>query len=328
MICHQRNVRPTGLRIGAKDNGVLPRLALDPSHSRRPRLRLEEQPMGNAQRKLGEIPDEHTGLTEREMVLVQESWRSFCSHNREYGVLIFISMFVKHPEYLPMFRNFRGKNVATLKDDPVFRAHGCSIGYHVTSMVESIGDPAALEVLVRRNATEHLRRKGVKPHHFEVLGECLMSVLQSREERLMTPDAIEGWKKFLKCMVAIITDVFEKAAAERAERGSVSSAMSSTEESALTSSYRTADVTGGSQTTGSRRTPAHKTGAGRKIGASSTTKGGGSEPHKPEHESPMKTPPEEAASANDKHQRDKKAPHDASAKEAKGTDEKETKKGH
>ncbi|KAH7956612.1 hypothetical protein HPB52_011032 [Rhipicephalus sanguineus] len=68
--------------------------------------------MGNAPRKLGEVPDEHTGLTEAEMVLVQESWRSFCDHYRDYGVLIFLSMFAKHPEYLPMFLNFRGKTVA------------------------------------------------------------------------------------------------------------------------------------------------------------------------------------------------------------------------
>ncbi|XP_054923091.1 hemoglobin subunit alpha-D-like [Dermacentor andersoni] len=153
--------------------------------------------MGNAQRKTGEIPDEMTGLTENQKKLVQATWRSFTSHNREYGPLVFLSLFVKHPEYLRMFRNFRSKSVSQLKDDPIFRAHGCSIGYHVTSMVESLGDPAALEVLVRRNATEHLRRKGVKPYHFEILGQCLVDVLQAREERLMTPEAIEGWGKFL-----------------------------------------------------------------------------------------------------------------------------------
>ncbi|KAK8772824.1 hypothetical protein V5799_012645, partial [Amblyomma americanum] len=154
--------------------------------------------MGNASRKAGELPDEHTGLKENEVNLIQDTWRNFCKDNREYGVLLFLSMFVKHPEYLNMFRNFRGKAVAKLKDDPAFRAHGCSIGYHLTSMVESLHDPATFEVLVRRNATEHLRRKGVKPYHFEVMGQCLVDVLQAKDEKHITPAAVEAWGKFLK----------------------------------------------------------------------------------------------------------------------------------
>ncbi|XP_070389753.1 uncharacterized protein [Dermacentor albipictus] len=262
--------------------------------------RENEAAMGNAQRKTGEIPDEMTGLTEHQKKLVQATWRSFTSHNREYGPLVFLSLLAKHPEYLPMFRNFRGKSVTQLKDDPIFRAHGCSIGYHVISMVESLGDPAALEVLVRRNATEHLRRKGVKPHHFEVMGQCLVHVLQAREERLTTPEAIEGWGKFLALMVRIIKDVYEKAAAERAERGSVASWASDIDDTGFTSPYRSAEITSGSQRTGEgsvstmtagspSRPPSDKIGAGRLIGASK--KGGASQPHKLEDETPMVTPP-------------------------------------
>ncbi|KAH7959723.1 hypothetical protein HPB49_013313 [Dermacentor silvarum] len=293
--------------------------------------------MGNAQRKTGQIPDEATGLTEHQKQLVQATWRSFCSHNREYGVLIFISLFVKHPEYLPMFHNFRGKSVAQLKDDPVFRAHGCSIGYHVTSMVESLGDPASLEVLVRRNATEHLRRKGVKPRHFEVMGQCLVDVLQAREERQMTPEAIEGWGKFLTLMVRIIKDVYEKAAAERAERGSIASVASGIDDTGMTSPYRTAEFTSGSQRSGEgsvstmtagspRRRPSHKIGAGRKIGASK--KASVSQLPKLEHETPMGTPSAEVQPHDKQHDKphpDKDASGGASGKDCQEKDEKDAK---
>ncbi|XP_050028831.1 uncharacterized protein [Dermacentor andersoni] len=179
--------------------------------------------MGNASRKTGELPDEASGMTENQKNLIRSTWRTFCNDNREYGVLMFLSLFVKHPELLPMFRNFRSKHVATLKDDPAFRAHGCAVGYHLTSMVENLTDPATFEVLVRRNATEHLRRKGVTPHHFELMGECVVGVLQAKEERIMTPAAVEAWKKFLSYMVAIIKDVFDKAAAERGSKQAPSS---------------------------------------------------------------------------------------------------------
>ncbi|KAK8770241.1 hypothetical protein V5799_013294 [Amblyomma americanum] len=153
--------------------------------------------MGNIQRKTGELPDELTGLTENEVKLVQQTWRKFSSENPEYGVLLFLAMFLKHPEYIQLFKPFRGKSVAVLKEDPTFRAHGCSIGYHITSMVESLHDPATFEILVRRNATEHLRRKGVKPLHFEVMGQCIVDTLQATDERHMTPAAVEAWGKFL-----------------------------------------------------------------------------------------------------------------------------------
>lgn len=176
--------------------------------------------MGNASRKLGDIPDEQSGMTEKEMKLLKDTWHRFCDNNREYGVFLFLSLFIKHPELQPMFPHFKGKPVSALKDDPMFRAHGCAIGYHITSLVDSLGDPAKFEVLARRNATDHLKRKGVKPYHFEVLGQCMVDVLQSKDEKHMTPAAVEAWQKFLSYFVAIIKDVFEQAAQDRAEQSS------------------------------------------------------------------------------------------------------------
>ncbi|XP_077494461.1 cytoglobin-1-like [Amblyomma americanum] len=182
--------------------------------------------MGNIHRKKGELPDELTGLTENEVKLVQQTWRKFSTENPECGVLLFLSLFIKHPEYIQLFDPFRGQAIAALKDNPTFRAHGCSIGYHITSMVESLRDPGTFEILVRRNATEHMRRKGVKPLHFEVMGQRIVDVLQATDERHMTPAAVQAWRKFFACMVAIIQDVYDKAAAERAERASIASAAS------------------------------------------------------------------------------------------------------
>ncbi|KAH7934679.1 hypothetical protein HPB51_028955 [Rhipicephalus microplus] len=149
----------------------------------------------SGQHKTGELPNMVLGLTENEKNLIESTWRAFCSNNREYGVLLFLSLFVRHPEYLSMFRHFRAKH-------PAFRAHGCAIGYHLTSMVENILDPATFEVLVRRNTTEHLRHQGIRPRHFEVMGEIVIDVPQATEKRLMTPAAIDAWKKFLSVSIS------------------------------------------------------------------------------------------------------------------------------
>ncbi|KAH9377461.1 hypothetical protein HPB48_006295 [Haemaphysalis longicornis] len=164
--------------------------------------------MGNASRKLGDIPDEHSGMTEQQMKLLKDTWHKFCDNNREYGVLLFLSLFIKHPELLSMFRHFKGKPVSALMDDPMFRAHGCAIGYHITALVDSLGDPAKFEILARQNAREHLKRKGVKPAHFEVMGEVMVGVLKAKEERSMTPAAVEAWEKFL--MVSCVLEQKER----------------------------------------------------------------------------------------------------------------------
>lgn len=253
--------------------------------------------MGNAARKAGELPDVQTGLTEREKKLIKDSWHNFCSENREYGVLLFLSLFVKHPEYLPLFKNFRCKHVAELRDDPAFRAHGCAIGYHLTSMVDSLGDPATFEVLVRRNATEHLRRKGVRPFHFQVLGDCLVDVLQAKDDRGLTPAALEAWKKFISYMVAITEDVYKTAGVEL----DVTSAASSPQTS---SSVKTeATVSSPSTRSGSQKrttTPKKKDRPERKERGAAKKNAGGSESHNPDVKSRGPPLPQETVSPDAK----------------------------
>ncbi|KAL3200181.1 hypothetical protein MRX96_043593 [Rhipicephalus microplus] len=154
--------------------------------------------------KTGKLPDTVSGSTENKKNLIENTWRAFCSNNREYGVLLFLSLFVRHPEYLPMFSNFRAKH-------PAFREHRCVIVYHLMFMVDNILEQAAFEVLIRGNATEPLRRQGVRQRHYKVI---VIDVLQAKEKRLMTPAAVDAWEKFLSYMVTIIADVFDKAASK------------------------------------------------------------------------------------------------------------------
>ncbi|XP_070383525.1 uncharacterized protein [Dermacentor albipictus] len=40
----------------------------------------------------------------------------------DYGVILFTSLFVKHPEYHLLFKKFRANNLSALKKDPKFRS--------------------------------------------------------------------------------------------------------------------------------------------------------------------------------------------------------------
>lgn len=164
--------------------------------------------MGGALRK--DLPDPVTGMTERERRGIQQTWSQFVKENPEYGVLVFSALFEHYPEYLKLFPLFRGKPLKGLEEDAKFRAHGCAVGYQLSSMVDSMSDPVLLEALIRKNATAHLERKGVGPFHFQSLGKVVIEVLKSEDEKLMTPTVIGAWEKLFAMMLNVTIKVFEE----------------------------------------------------------------------------------------------------------------------
>lgn len=164
--------------------------------------------MGGALGK--EVPDPRTGMTERERRAIQQTWSLFTKSNHEYGVVMFLALFQRYPEYLNIFPLFRGKSLKELPEDARFRAHGCAIGYQLSSFVDSIGDPPLLEALIHKNAAAHLERAGVSPFHFQSLGKVVIDILKAEEEKLMTPPVVLAWEKLFSMVVSITIKVFEE----------------------------------------------------------------------------------------------------------------------
>ncbi|KAH9372447.1 hypothetical protein HPB48_012867 [Haemaphysalis longicornis] len=168
--------------------------------------------MGLSLRKK-EVPDPTTGLTASDTKLVRETWRSLCSLDSDYGVLVFQALFIRHPEFLPMFSRFKDKDVDSLPDDVHFRAHACAVGNQLTSMVGSADDARLLDALIQKNAMAHTKRRGVAPPHFRELGSCVIEVLALKFEKMMTPQAVAAWEKLFAFMVNVTRRVYEEAQA-------------------------------------------------------------------------------------------------------------------
>ncbi|KAK8776283.1 hypothetical protein V5799_030372, partial [Amblyomma americanum] len=137
-------------------------------------------------------------MTPREKRLVRDSWRRFCDKNPDYGVLLFLSMFTKHPQYIALFRSFRGKNVRQLHEDPTFRAHAYAVGHQLSAMVESLEDPLVLIELIRKNATNHRMRQGVRPENFEGLFSAVVEEMVSSDVSLMTQATVKAWERLFE----------------------------------------------------------------------------------------------------------------------------------
>ncbi|KAH9372632.1 hypothetical protein HPB48_016324 [Haemaphysalis longicornis] len=136
-----------------------------------------------------------TGLTASDTKLVRDTWRSLCGLHTDYGVLVFQTLFSRHPEFLPMFSRFRDNDVGSLPDDVHFRAHAYAVGNQLTSMVDCADDARLLDALIQKNAKAHTGRPGVAPRHFHDLGSCVIAVLALKFEKMMTPQAVAAWEK-------------------------------------------------------------------------------------------------------------------------------------
>ncbi|XP_077534544.1 uncharacterized protein LOC144146468 [Haemaphysalis longicornis] len=145
--------------------------------------------MGNTSQKA--MPDEHTGLTSSQVNLVQKTWLAYCSGHRDYSRQLFLALFARHPDYLALFP-FSIKPVASLADDPVFRTHATATGDHLTSPFDSSNEPEMFEVLACGNAAEHVKRKRVKPDHFQVMGDIVVNVLKAEVHRQLKPASVEA----------------------------------------------------------------------------------------------------------------------------------------
>ncbi|KAH7956613.1 hypothetical protein HPB52_011033 [Rhipicephalus sanguineus] len=164
--------------------------------------------MGSAFRK--EVPDPRTHMTERERGVVTRTWKSFQGAHKDCGELIFLTMFSRHPDYLQLFHQFRGKIIDELPEDAQFRAHACAVGYQLCSMVDSVSDSVLLEALIRKNAISHLERQGVHPFHFQSMGLATIEAMKAHDERSMNNMAIAAWEKFFAFLLAVTVRVFEE----------------------------------------------------------------------------------------------------------------------
>ncbi|XP_075556609.1 cytoglobin-1-like [Dermacentor variabilis] len=171
---------------------------------------LEAKPaMGNYAGK--DVADKRTGMTKREKALLRDTWRKFCQKNPDFGSLVLLAMFTRHPEHQALFPNFQGRDLRLLRDDAQFRAFAAVVGSQLSAMVDSVDDYDALSELVRKNATNHAQREGVLAEYFEDFYSATLGEIIESNKSAMTPAAVAAWEKFFETLSTITKHVFFEA---------------------------------------------------------------------------------------------------------------------
>ncbi|CAN7944358.1 unnamed protein product, partial [Ixodes hexagonus] len=164
-----------------------------------PALSTTSSRMGNASTK--NVPDSRTGLSRKDTERIRKSWSLLSKLHPLPGQLIFKAMFVKYPDFVALFPHFRHKKVNALSDDLHFISHANEVGKVLGSIIDCIDEPDKVMALIRKNATDHTTRQGVKPTHFEAMLDVVLEVLRETLTWRLKPAAVSSWEKLIQVSV-------------------------------------------------------------------------------------------------------------------------------
>ncbi|XP_070377467.1 globin-like [Dermacentor albipictus] len=158
------------------------------------------------------VLDKRTGITKREKALLRDTWHKFCQKNPDFGSLVLLAMFTRHPEHQALFTSFHGRDLRLLRDDAKFWAFAAVVGRQLSAVVDSVDDNDALSELVHKNATDHAQRKGVLAEYFEDFYSATLGEIIESNKSAMTPAAATAWEKSFETLSTITKHVFFEAA--------------------------------------------------------------------------------------------------------------------
>ncbi|KAI0239832.1 hypothetical protein LSAT2_009438 [Lamellibrachia satsuma] len=106
------------------------------------------------------------GLSEREQKAIRLSWKKISTELKINGRDFFVKFFEFYPVYIDYFPAFRGKSVDELCRSPLVQAHGISVMYSFTTLVENLNDLGFFNKFLSRNMRAHEGR-GVGLRQYE-----------------------------------------------------------------------------------------------------------------------------------------------------------------
>lgn len=156
-------------------------------------------------------PDPATGLSERDRVLITESWKVLAAKKniKHNAVEFFIQLFAAYPHMQDYFPAFKGKKAEELRRMPKMKAHSMSVMYVIGSFVDNMDDPEAVVGLVQKLAVSHIQRD-IRADEFERVEKMFSPFLRSVFGAQSTPEVEEAWGKLLAVQTMLVKKTEEE----------------------------------------------------------------------------------------------------------------------
>jgi len=156
-----------------------------------------------------DTPHPATGVTGRQRVAVQASWRLVAPDAKRHGIAIFIRLFKKHPETQLVFKSFKGQQPESLADNKRLAAHATTVMASVATLVDNLDDIDTLLELLNKVAENH-KRRGLPIQYFEMVSNTIFDYLVETLGAALDRSGVEGWSNVFRAINSVIAAEYKR----------------------------------------------------------------------------------------------------------------------
>ncbi|GAA6226085.1 cytoglobin-1-like [Lates japonicus] len=150
-------------------------------------------------------------LTDKERVIIQDSWAQVYQNCDDVGVAILIRLFVNFPSSKQYFSQFKHiEEPEELERSTQLRKHARRVMNAINTLVESIDDSDKVASVLKLVGKAHALRHKVEPVYFKILSGVILEVLGEEFPEAVTPEVAAAWTKLLATVCCGITAVYEE----------------------------------------------------------------------------------------------------------------------
>ncbi|XP_032393992.1 cytoglobin-1 [Etheostoma spectabile] len=150
-------------------------------------------------------------LTDKERVMIQDSWAKVYQNCEDVGVAILIRLFVNFPsskQYFSQFKNI--EDPEELERSAQLKKHAHRVMNALNTVVESLDNSDKVASVLKVVGKAHALRHKVEPVYFKILSGVILEVLGEEFSEVMTPEVAAAWTKLFATVYFSITAIYEE----------------------------------------------------------------------------------------------------------------------
>ncbi|XP_049416978.1 cytoglobin-1-like isoform X2 [Epinephelus fuscoguttatus] len=150
-------------------------------------------------------------LTDKERVMIQDSWAKVYQNCDDVGVAILVRLFVNFPSSKQYFSQFKHiEESEELERSAQLRKHARRVMNALNTMVESLDNADKVASVLKVVGKAHALRHKVEPVYFKFLSGVILEVLGEVYPEVVTPEVAAAWTKLLATVCCSISAVYEE----------------------------------------------------------------------------------------------------------------------
>lgn len=150
-------------------------------------------------------------LTDKEKVMIQDSWARVYQHCDDAGVAILVRLFVNFPSSKQYFSQFKHiEEPEELERSGQLRKHARRVMNAINTVVENLDNADKVAEVLKLVGKAHALRHKVEPVYFKFLSSVILEVLGEDFPQVVTSEVAAAWTKLLATVYCSITAIYEE----------------------------------------------------------------------------------------------------------------------